>query len=93
MEEKSFQKKRTDASNLGFISKNSQNYRNIYSVKDFSCSRLHAKSTKSKFRIIPKNISCPHRQSDFLYALYCGTCSLAQQYRALDIEENTIVEL
>merc|ERR1712177_40932 len=36
-------------SSLGFISKNSQNYRNIYSVETFSCSRLHAKSKKSRF--------------------------------------------
>merc|ERR1712115_444588 len=36
-------------SSLGFISKNSQNYRNIYSVETFSCFRLHAKSKKSKF--------------------------------------------
>merc|ERR1712115_500106 len=36
-------------SSLGSISKNSQNHRNIYSVKTFSCSRLHAKSKKSRF--------------------------------------------
>merc|ERR1712115_689540 len=36
-------------SSLGSISKNSQNYRNIYSVEIFSCSRLHAKSKKSRF--------------------------------------------
>merc|ERR1712115_493454 len=41
-------------SSLGSISKISQNYRKIYSVKTFSCSRLHAKSKKSRFRIIPK---------------------------------------
>ena len=124
-------------SSLGSISKNSQNYRNIYSVETFSCSRLHAKSKKSRFsknfnqfrssvpqtespfakkikqkkkkqkkkcrsdisvrsslrlslcvrkknwvgsqcfgvsfsafRIIPQNISCPHRRSDSLYELY-----------------------
>merc|ERR1712115_125201 len=36
-------------SSLRSISKNSQNYRNIYSVETFSCSRLHAKSKKSRF--------------------------------------------
>merc|ERR1712115_463806 len=44
-------------SSLGSISNNSQNHRNIYFVETFSCSRLHAKSKKSKFRIILKNIS------------------------------------
>merc|ERR1712115_447108 len=42
-------------SSLGSISNNSQNHRNIYFVETFSCSRLHAKSKKSKFRIILKN--------------------------------------
>ena len=36
-------------SSLGSISKNSQNYRNIYSVETFLCSRLRAKSKKSRF--------------------------------------------
>merc|ERR1712115_512765 len=36
-------------SSLRSISKNSQNYRNIYSVETFSCSRLHAKSKQSRF--------------------------------------------
>ena len=36
-------------STLGSISKNSQNYRNIYSVKTLSCARLHAKSKESRF--------------------------------------------
>merc|ERR1712115_439214 len=36
-------------SSLGSISKNSQNYRNIFSVETFSCSCLHAKSKKSRF--------------------------------------------
>merc|ERR1712115_3884 len=57
-------------SSLGSISKNSQNHRNIYFVETFSCSRLHAKSKKSKCRIILKNISYPHRRYDFLYAFY-----------------------
>merc|ERR1712115_671993 len=44
-------------SSLGSISNNSQNHRNIYFVETWACSRLHAKSKKSKFRIILKNIS------------------------------------
>merc|ERR1712115_403980 len=36
-------------SSLKSISKNSENYRNIFSVETFSCSCLHAKSKKSRF--------------------------------------------
>jgi Cys-rich protein (TIGR01571 family) len=46
------------------------------------------RSLKQKQKV-PQDTKC----KDLLYALYCSTCSLAQQYRALDTEENTIVEL
>jgi hypothetical protein len=48
-----------------------------------------ARRTLKQKQKIPQDTKC----KDVLYALYCGTCSLAQQYRALDMEENTIVDL
>ena len=50
---------------------------------------LYVRRSLKQKQKVPQDTKC----KDFLYALYCSTCSLAQQYRALDIEENTIVEL
>ena len=61
----------------------------VITLSTITIMHVYARRALKQKQKVSQDTNC----RDFLYALYCSTCSLAQQYRALDMEENIIVEL
>ena len=60
----------------------------VITLSTITIMHVYARRALKQKQKVSQDTNC----RDFLYALYCSTCSLAQQYRALDMEENIIVE-